>query len=74
MRDGSKKGDKKTSTTPSDLHLGIYKSLTNTRKQEKEKNSLLYVVTVIVNIALQKLCDTEEVVQGTQCLAGEGWK
>ena len=46
--------NERTSTSPSGLHLGIYKSLTDISEQEKEKMYLLRTVTAIIDCALSK--------------------
>ena len=38
IKNGFRKWNERTSTSPSGLHLGIYKSLTDTSEQEIEKN------------------------------------
>ena len=54
MREGFKRWDEKISTSPSGLHLGMYKSLTNYTEQEKEKAYLMNTFTAIVKCAFSK--------------------
>ena len=54
MKMGFKRWDKKTSTSPSGMHLGMYKYLTENSEQEQEKTYLLETITGIVNIALKR--------------------
>ena len=53
MRSGFRRWDEKTSTSPSGLHLGMYKCLTETNEQENEKCYMLKTITGTVNTALK---------------------
>jgi ribonuclease HI len=54
IRNGFRRWDERTSTSPSGLHLGIYKSMTDMREQEEEKTYLLRTITGIINCAMSK--------------------
>lgn len=62
IRTGFKSWDEKTSTSPSGIHLRIYKSLTENNKQEEENLYLLKKVARIFNgaktrgITLERWC------------------
>ena len=53
MKNGFRRWNEKTSTSPSGLHLGMYKCLTEPNEQEEEKTYLLETITGIVNTAFK---------------------
>ena len=54
IKNGFRRWNERMSTSSSGLHLGIYKSLTDTSEQEQEKTYLLRTVTAIIDCALSQ--------------------
>lgn len=51
IREGFKGRDEETCTSPSDLHLGVEKCVTDLNKQKEEKIFLLRAVTGMINMS-----------------------
>lgn len=54
MRQGFKRRKERTTTSPSGLHLNMYKSLTDLNDQKEVKEHLMKVITEIINMAMER--------------------